>query len=167
VLLYDGKDRRTQIFFMGGRYPDAEDVRRVYAALAALNGEPGGVPVAQLQEALPEVARKKTRVVLAMLKDGGLARERRGSRFVKAREADDDELGSLAECSRDRGEHDREKLERMEEYARTAYCRWVILHQWFGEEMPVERCGECDNCRKGIAELSGRAVGEDGSEVRA
>ena len=159
VLFYDGKDRRTQLFFLGGRYPDEADLRRVYAALGAQGEEPGGVPVKALQAALPEVARKKVRVVLAMLKEGGLVRERRGSRFVKARDAGDDELARLAERFRERGGHDREKLERMEQYCRSAYCRWVVLHEWFGEEMPQERCGECDNCRKGIAERAGKAAG--------
>jgi ATP-dependent DNA helicase RecQ len=160
VLLYDGKDRRTQLFFMLGRYPTADEVRAVYSALGGAEAEPGGVALARLQECLPAVARKKTRVVLAMLKDAGLVRERRGSRFTRtSRAAPDAELDALALACRERDERDREKLERMEAYARTAYCRWVALHEWFGEEMPVERCGECDNCRKGIAELAGKAVG--------
>ena len=39
----------------------------------------------------------------------------------------------------------------MESYARSAHCRWRILREYFGEE-PAERCGVCDNCRKGLAE---------------
>ena len=159
VLLYDGKDRRTQMFFMLGRYPTADEVRTVYGALGEQE-ETGGVSLASLQARLPAVARKKSRVVLAMLKDAGLVRERRGARFALARkEATEEVLAEVASSYRDRGERDREKLERMEGYARTAYCRWVVLHEWFGEEMPLERCGECDNCRKGIAELAGRPPG--------
>ena len=159
VLLYDGKDRRTQMFFMLGRYPTADEVRTVYGALGEQE-ETGGVSLAGLQARLPAVARKKSRVVLAMLKDAGLVRERRGARFALARkEATEEVLAEVASSYRDRGERDREKLERMEGYARTAYCRWVVLHEWFGEEMPLERCGECDNCRKGIAELAGRPPG--------
>ncbi|HEX6107609.1 MAG TPA: RecQ family ATP-dependent DNA helicase [Gemmatimonadales bacterium] len=157
VLLYDGKDRRTQLFLMGGRYPGAEEVRAVYTALQAAGSDSGGIPLARLQEALPGVARNKTRVVLAMLKEAGLARERRGARFAPgAKRADEPALDRLASAYQERGEHDREKLERMEAYARTAYCRWTALHEWFGEEMPVTRCGACDNCRKGLAELAGK-----------
>jgi len=25
-------------------------------------------------------------------------------------------------------------------------CRWQLLHDYFGEEMQDERCGNCDNC---------------------
>ena len=159
VLLYDGKDRATQLFLMVGRYPTAEEVRAVYQTLGEDEPEPGGMPLAQLQQRLPAVARKKSRVVLALLKDAGLVRERRGSRFARGgRVAGDDALDLLARTYRERGDRDREKLERMEEYARTAYCRWVALHEWFGEAMPVERCGRCDNCVKGIAALAGRPV---------
>ena len=160
ALLYDRRDRRTQLFFLGGRYPDAEDVRAVAGALGAVS-DPAGASVAELQRSVPAVARKKTRVVLALLKEAGLVRERRGARFVRtARTASADSLEQLASACRKRGERDREKLERMEEYARTAYCRWVPLHRWFGQEMPLDRCGSCDNCRKGIAERAGKPVDE-------
>ena len=88
-----------------------------------------------------------------------LVRERRGSRFTRtARSADAADLQALVGAYGERDARDREKLERMEEYARTAYCRWIALHEWFGEEMAAERCGECDNCRKGIAALAGKPV---------
>jgi ATP-dependent DNA helicase RecQ len=48
----------------------------------------------------------------------------------------------------------------MEGYARTARCRWEALHDYFGEPPPAERCGVCDNCRKGLAELASRPVAE-------
>src|SRR5204863_849611 len=35
VLLYCPQDKRIQSFFLGGRYPDGEDVRRLVHALAA------------------------------------------------------------------------------------------------------------------------------------
>jgi ATP-dependent DNA helicase RecQ len=160
VLLYDGKDRRTQLFFLGGRYPDAEDVSAVYQALLALGGEAGGAPLARVQQEVPLVARKKTRVVLAMLKDAGLARERRGARFTAGRRlAEAGEIEALALAYRERGERDREKLERMEAYARSAYCRWQVLRRYFDEaDGPEERCGVCDNCRRGIAERAGQPV---------
>ena len=34
ILLYDTRDKRVQQFFLGGRYPDGEDVAQAYAACA-------------------------------------------------------------------------------------------------------------------------------------
>src|SRR5688500_12937043 len=36
ILFYQLEDRRTQLYFLGGRYPDAADVRAVYDALQRL-----------------------------------------------------------------------------------------------------------------------------------
>jgi ATP-dependent DNA helicase RecQ len=52
----------------------------------------------------------------------------------------------------ERDRRDREKLERMEAYARSAMCRWRVLREYFGEEDAAQRCGVCDNCRKGLAQ---------------
>jgi ATP-dependent DNA helicase RecQ len=122
------------------------------------------VQLARLQQEVPAVARKKTRVVLAMLKEAGLVRERRGSRFAPGRRvAEAGELERLATAYRERGERDREKLAQMEGYARSAYCRWKVLHDYFGEEPPDGRCGVCDNCRRGIAELAGKPMEAPGN----
>jgi superfamily II DNA helicase RecQ len=43
-------------------------------------------------------------------------------------------------------EKDKEKLERMMQFGQSAMCRWRLLHEYFGEEMQDERCGNCDNC---------------------
>jgi ATP-dependent DNA helicase RecQ len=158
VLLYDGKDRRTHLFFMGGKYPGRDEVEALYRTLERLDGE-DGVPLAQLQEETASVARRKVRVVLAALKEHKLVRERRGARFSLARRgAGAEELGGLVEEWVRRAEADREKLERMEAYARTARCRWEALHEYFGEPPLAARCGVCDNCRKGLAELAARPV---------
>jgi ATP-dependent DNA helicase RecQ len=149
VLLYDRKDRRTQLFFLGGKYPSLDEARAVVAALGSeAPGEP--LPLAQVHER-SGVGRDRVRVILALLKDGKLVRERRGARFVLARVPEEHELLELARTWPERAESDREKLERMEAYARTARCRWRFLQDYFGDE-PIERlCGVCDNCRKGLA----------------
>jgi ATP-dependent DNA helicase RecQ len=97
------------------------------------------------------VGRDRIRVILSLLKDGKAVRERRGGRFVLAREADDADLVELAREWPARAEADRAKLERMEGYARSARCRWRVLYDYFGETPPDELCGVCDNCRKGLA----------------
>ena len=152
TLLYDPKDRRTQLFFLGGKYPEVEDVRAVFRALSA-HSRDEGVTLARLQKAAPAVPAKKVRVVLSMLKEAGLAKEPGASRFAPGRrKLKAGELERLAKAYKDRAGRDQEKLERMEGYARRAMCRWKILHEYFGEEMPEQLCGICDNCRRGIAE---------------
>jgi ATP-dependent DNA helicase RecQ len=151
ALFYDPKDRRTQQFLMGGRYPSSAELHGVYEALMSLRGE-GPVPLAQLQTTAAEVPKNKVRVVLSLMKQLNLVRELRGARFKLQRETlGSEELGPIAREWQERAEADREKLERMEAYARSARCRWRLLHDYFGEEMPVSLCGECDNCRKGLA----------------
>ena len=86
------------------------------------------------------------------MKELGIVREQRGARFSLTREVDPEkDLPSMAMEWRERSEADQEKLERMEAYARSARCRWRVLHDYFGQEIPDRLCRRCDNCRKGLA----------------
>jgi ATP-dependent DNA helicase RecQ len=154
ALLYDPKDRRTQLFFLGGKYPSLEETRAVVRALAPTRDGGEAMSLTRLREAAEGVGRDRIRVILSLLKDGKLVRERRGARFVLTRDVADDELVSLAREWPARAEADREKLERMEAYARSARCRWRVLCEYFGEAGSGELCGTCDNCRKGLAALA-------------
>jgi ATP-dependent DNA helicase RecQ len=152
ILLYDSKDRRTQLFLLTGRYPSEKELLRVYAALQELQGSGSRISLAQLQERAAPLAKTKTRVALSRLKEAGIVREERAGQFSLARRGlGEQKLADLAAEWRRRDEKDHEKLERMESYARSAHCRWRILREYFGED-PAERCGVCDNCRKGLAE---------------
>jgi ATP-dependent DNA helicase RecQ len=157
ILLYDSKDRRTQLFLLGGRYPSDSELRRVYHKLNEL-GTRVPVALAELQTASAPVAKTKTRVALSLLKEAGVAREPRPASFTVAQlHLGDDRLAELALEWRRRDERDREKLERMEAYTRSALCRWRVLREYFGEEGKTELCGLCDNCRRGLAERAERA----------
>ena len=57
-------------------------------------------------------------------------------------------MEALAHGYADKALQDREKLERMVFYAQTGICRWRVLLEYFGETLPGERCGTCDNCRR-------------------
>jgi len=52
----------------------------------------------------------------------------------------------MADAYRERQTSDREKLERMMAYGRSAACRWMLLLEYFGEDAGIARCGACDNC---------------------
>ena len=147
TLLYQLDDRRTQLFFMGGRYPKESDITAVYDALRAANEGGGHARLSDIQGAAAGVADAKVRVILSMLKEAGAVREGRYSRFSTARE--DLTRGEVEELSRrcaEKGEKDRAKLESMMRYGQSADCRWKLLHEYFAEEFPEERCGSCDNC---------------------
>ena len=147
ALLYQLDDRRTQLFFLGGRHPKAEDLWAVCDALRAVGAdrEPASLP--SVQEAAPDVAKTKVRVALSLLKDAGVVSETRGVRFKLVRpDAGREEVERAAEAAASRGEGDREKLERLMLYGQSAECRWKLLHEYFGEPFERESCGHCDNC---------------------
>jgi ATP-dependent DNA helicase RecQ len=159
VLLYDGSDRRTHLFMLGGRYPSSEQLSEVYRALSLIAAGPTGASTRELEAHLPAVAKTKVRVALGVLKEEGIIEEPRAGRWsLVNRSASEATLAELAQQWKTRSENDHEKLKRMEAYARSALCRWRLLHEYFGEEMPEERCGTCDNCWRGLAQLAERPV---------
>jgi ATP-dependent DNA helicase RecQ len=143
---------------MGGRYPSAEELRTVYRTLEELSSD-DAVLLSNVASHSGSVARTKVKVALSLLKEAGIVRERRGGRFTLPRKGiSGDRLVELAAEWEQRAEADREKLERMEAYARSALCRWRVLHTYFGAESDDERCGVCDNCRRGLAAQADRPV---------
>jgi ATP-dependent DNA helicase RecQ len=159
VLLYDGRDRRTHLFMLAGRYPSTEQLSEVYRALSEIEAGPTGVSTRDLQAQLPGVAKTKVRVALGVLKEEGIVDEPRAGRWSLAdRHVSGERLAGLAQQWKERSEADHEKLQRMEAYARSALCRWRLLHEYFEEEMPQERCETCDNCRRGLAQLAERPI---------
>ena len=148
ILLYRLEDRRTHQYFMGGRYPNAEDIIAIRDALVALNGATEAIPLAALQAHAANTATSRARSVLTVMKEAGIVRELRGSRFrLNDSDADGDRLEEVAHAYAARKEADRTKLERMTGYAQSAMCRWKLLLDYFSEPETLERCGACDNCR--------------------
>jgi ATP-dependent DNA helicase RecQ len=147
VLLYQLDDRRTQLFFMGGRYPKRDDIQAVYDALQRLQASERAARLAVIQEGADAVAKSKVRVILAAMKEMRLVKETRGAqyRLIKAG-LSAAELETIAAQYEAKAEKDRDKLEQMMRYAQSADCRWKLLLDYFGEGDSIERCGHCDNC---------------------
>jgi ATP-dependent DNA helicase RecQ len=124
TLLYDHDDRRVQQFFLGGRGPDAAELR------AVLEGVTGRIPKARV------------RLLSALLRNAGL---------LGRRDVPHAALEELAQEQQESHEAEREKLEQVSAYAHGARCRWKMILDYFGDEEPLERCGSCDNCRRPVA----------------
>jgi ATP-dependent DNA helicase RecQ len=146
-LFYQLEDRRTQQFFLGGKHPKFDDILAVYQALETVNAAERAVGLAAVQEQANTVSAAKVRVVLSLLKEFKIVKELRGLQFQLLRVGmGRNELEDLSRSSEEKVNKDKEKLERMMQYGQSALCRWRLLHDYFGEEMQQERCGNCDNC---------------------
>jgi ATP-dependent DNA helicase RecQ len=145
ILLFQRGDRGLQAFFMAGRYPTRDDFNTL---VAGLRPHGAGAPLSfdQVRAAAPATAAGKIRVMLAVLKQAGLIRERRGARYETRPALFTNSLQALASEYDERRQRDQAKLEQMVIYAQTALCRTALLLQALGEP-GVDRCGVCDNCR--------------------
>jgi ATP-dependent DNA helicase RecQ len=144
-LLFQRADRALQTFFMAGRYPTAADFISLIDGLRPVS-ERGTLSFDDIRSAAPAVSAGKTRVMLAVLKQAGLIRERRGPRFEVTPRLFVDSAERVAAAYNERRQRDQTKLEQMVVYAQTALCRTAVLLEALGET-GVDRCGECDNCR--------------------
>ena len=110
------------------------------------------MPVSRIHQHSARVPRTKVRVALTRFEEAGILEESPAGHFrFSGRKLKPAELTAMAAEWQERDQRDREKLERMEGYARSAMCRWRVLREYFGEEDSAERCEVCDNCRKGLA----------------
>ena len=146
VLLFDADDRRTHLFFLGGKFPKRDHVHAVYDALERLGADERPARLAIVQESADGVAKTKVRVVLKEMKELGLVRELRGARYRLVRRAGREEIDRLTAEFEERVVAEREKIERVVAYAQSARCRWTAIGAYFGDEVEGETCDACDNC---------------------
>ena len=157
ILLFQRRDRGLQRFFMAGRYPTADDFTALVAGLQAASVS-DALAIDEIVVAVPGVSASKLRVMLTVLKQARLIRERRGSRYVPHPTLFSSSVEPLAATYEERRQRDHAKLEQMVIYAQTALCRTRVLLEALGESVEWPQCGTCDNCRgqssrpEGIAE---------------
>ena len=143
ILLYDTRDRRIQQFFLGGKYPTAEDVAIVYQTLAAKQ-----LSVKDLETELSDrTGANKRQITLKLLAEEKVIKKHRDGRIdVLKRDLTEKDLDAMAAEYATRGMTDRDKLEKMMLYAQSADCRWRSFDAYFESGDEVEKCGHCDNC---------------------
>ena len=83
-------DTRVQNYFLTGKYPDIEEVQRVFGTLEIFGTQEGGVSLTDLRK-ITQLPLTKLKVVLALLKKGRLhrgfvAREVRSGQACQRRE---------------------------------------------------------------------------------
>ena len=146
TLLYLPEDKRVQAYFLGGRYPREEDVRKVAEAVfvhAACDPQPIAAVAARA-----EVPLRLARVVVSLLCDTGHAEELAGAEVrAKGPPPDADEYPRLAGRYEERRREDRSRLEAVVRYATSALCRTRLLLSYFGED-GAPTCGHCDSCAR-------------------
>lgn len=144
-ILYRVEDRNIQSYFLGGRYPSLEEAASVAMSFEGF-AKQEAVPLDDIAEAAG-IARRKTRVVLTLLKQAGAVRERRDGAWERLHDGlpQSDLQGALLDYQA-RRERDRHKLDVMQAYCRTARCRTRVLLDYFGDDPGDEyHCGHCDN----------------------
>ncbi len=146
IILYRVEDSRVQSYFLGGKYPDVEEAAKVALMLEQYPlGE--RVELSTLAER-SDVARRKARIVLVLLKRHALVREHRGAQWerVTSRLTSVDLSADLTDYEA-RREQDHAKLRAMVAYCQSARCRTRHLLEYFGEAVDDEwTCGNCDAC---------------------
>ena len=131
----------------------------VYEALMGLRADSDPVQLKQVEEAASQTAKNKVRVILHLLKQAGVVRDARYGRLsLNDTALGYTELDRLAKQTEDKAENDRRRLEQMMLYGQSPQCRWKLLHDYFNEPFPQERCGQCDNCRHPLEEQLGTAA---------
>src|SRR5581483_5900064 len=148
VLIYRMSDTRVQNYFLIGKYPDIEEVQKVFGTLKIFADQQGGVSMTDLRKIL-QLPLTKLKVILAVLKKGGFIETPSRSKYVltKAARADNDMLLNLASYETKKS-YDQSKLAMMLQYAETTSCRRRFILNYFGEGFERTNCGACDNCRR-------------------
>jgi ATP-dependent DNA helicase RecQ len=150
LLLYRQSDTRVQNYFLTGKYPDVEEVQKVFGTLTYFESQDNGVSLSDLRK-ISQLPLTKLKVILALLKKGGyivnVTKSTYGlAPFVKVQK---DLALNLASYETKRS-YDQSKLAMMLQYCETRSCRRKFILNYFGEDFDEPNCGACDNCRAAL-----------------
>ncbi len=146
ILLYRMSDTRVQNYFLTGKYPDIEDVQKIFGTLEYFGAQSDGVSLADLRK-ISQLPLTKLKVVLALLKKASFIEMRAKGRYGLTEDAlkNSELVLNLANYDTKKS-YDQSKLAMMLQYSETRGCRRKFILNYFGEEYDRETCGACDNC---------------------
>jgi ATP-dependent DNA helicase RecQ len=159
-LVYRISDTRVQNYFLTGKYPDIEEVQRVFGTLEVFGAQEDGVSLTDLRK-ITQLPLTKLKVVLALLKKAGFIEASSRAKYVLARHASREAVLDLANYETKK-RYDQSKLAMMLQYAETTSCRRRFILNYFGENYTADSCGACDNCLQGRREraVSGYGIAD-------
>lgn len=162
ILLYRMSDTRVQNYFLTGKYPDVEEVQKVFGTLEFFGTQEGGVSLTDLRK-ISQLPLTKLKVILALLKKSGFIEtsSRAKYRLTDSAREKRELLLNLANYETKKS-YDQSKLAMMLQYAENASCRRRFILNYFGEDFETENCGACDNCLHGkrSRQLSGYRIAD-------
>jgi ATP-dependent DNA helicase RecQ len=149
VLFYRPENINVQKFLKGGGRLQVAEFQKV-AELVHAEETPADVEELKQKTALSE---RKLAKAISRLEDVGAVETLPGGGIAAARTSPPlPEAAIAAGKEQDqRREYERQRLEKMKEYAELYSCRREYLLQYFGAEAPL-RCDNCDICVSGTVE---------------
>jgi len=150
ILIYRMSDTRVQNYFLTGKYPDVEEVQRVFGTIEVFGGQANGVAMTDLRKIL-QLPLTKLKVILALLKKSGYIEHVEKSTYglTEAVRKNRSLVLSLANYETKKS-YDQSKLAMMLQYAETTSCRRRFILNYFGEDFEKSNCGACDNCLRAL-----------------
>ena len=150
ILIYRMSDTRVQNYFLTGKYPDVEEVQRVFGTIEVFCDQAGGVSMIDLRKIL-QLPLTKLKVILALLKKSGYIEHVGKSAYglTEAVRKHRDLMLNLANYETKKS-YDQSKLAMMLQYAETISCRRRFILNYFGEDFAVVNCGACDSCLRAL-----------------
>jgi len=149
ILLYRMSDTRVQNYFLTGKYPDVEEVQKVFGTLEFFGSQEGGVSLTDLRK-ISQLPLTKLKVILALLKKSGFIEASSRAKYVLTESARQNrELVLNLANYETKKSYDQSKLAMMLQYAENSSCRRRFILNYFGEDFDTENCGACDNCLQG------------------
>ena len=156
ILLYRMSDTRVQNYFLTGKYPDIEEVQKVYGTLTVFGNQEGGVSLTDLRK-ISQLPLTKLKVILALLKKSGYIGTTAHSRYMLPASKGGPRVLDLANYETKKA-YDQSRLAMMLQYAESASCRRKFILNYFGEEYERALCGACDNCLRELQRQSATAL---------